>query len=293
MTPTRLPSPADAADARVLADAVAEYDGVAALSEATLLNLEGGSAQHVLRRDAHDRLVGYAQVHPDGVAELCVAPDMRRRGLGSALLEKASRAGARALWAHGNLPAAQGFAARHDLAVVRELHRMVRDLSPEDGHDPHLPDDVEVTSFADDPDLSALAALNAAAFAGHPEQGRLTVEDLRARMAQPWFDPEGLIVLRDRTLVDRPWAAFHWTKAEAPVAVLGGEVYVVGVHPAYQGRGLGRPLTALGTAYLTRLGARSVHLYVDGDNHAALRTYARLGFGIERTDVLLALPARA
>ena len=55
-------------------------------------------------------------------------------------------------------------------------------------------------------------------------------------------------------------------------------MYVVGVDPAHQGRGLGGPLTALGLAHLARQGLAEVELYVDGDNTAARRTYARLGF---------------
>ena len=53
---------------------------------------------------------------------------------------------------------------------------------------------------------------------------------------------------------------------------------MVGVHPDEQGRGLGGPLTGLGLAHLARLGLAEVHLYVDGDNTAALGTYRRLGF---------------
>jgi mycothiol synthase len=64
-----------------------------------------------------------------------------------------------------------------------------------------------------------------------------------------------------------------------------GEVYVVGVDPAEQGRGLGGPVTALGLAYLAGLGLAEVHLYVDGDNPAARRTYERLGFRDAAVDV--------
>jgi mycothiol synthase len=68
--------------------------------------------------------------------------------------------------------------------------------------------------------------------------------------------------------------AFHWTKVDGRT----GEVYVVGVDPAHQGRGLGGPVTRLGLAHLARLGLGEVELYVDGDNTAARRTYERLGF---------------
>jgi mycothiol synthase len=191
------------------------------------------------------------------------------------------------VWAHGNLPAARGLAAAAGLVLTRTLHLMGRPLTETDAADPVLPPGYTVRAFEPGRDDEAWVALNAAAFAHHPEQGRLTVADLHERMEQAWFDPAGfLLVERD----GRP-VAFHWTKvepAEAPGWAHGsgpnavrsgtGEVYVVGVHPDEQGRGLGGPLTALGLAHLARRGLATVHLYVDGDNEAALRTYRRLGF---------------
>ena len=65
-----------------------------------------------------------------------------------------------------------------------------------------------------------------------------------------------------------------------------GEVYVVGVDPAAQGRGLGRLLTLIGIEHLARrLGPDSaVMLYVESDNAAAVRTYQGLGFTIASVD---------
>ncbi len=60
-----------------------------------------------------------------------------------------------------------------------------------------------------------------------------------------------------------------------------GEVYVVGVDPAAQGRGLGRTLTLVGIGHLARrLGSHddpAVMLYVEADNTAAVNTYRAAG----------------
>lgn len=261
---------------------------------------------HLLRH-ADGRLVGYAQVDApgseDAAAELVVDPTERRRGHGRALLDAALDAGAAQVWAHGDLPAARALAASAGLEAARSLHLMGRELDEDDATDPELPDGYTVRAFEPGRDDAEWVRLNAAAFADHPEQGRMTVADLRERMDQPWFDPAGfLLVERDGRLV-----AFHWTKVDptVPPRLCGapseehadtpaqnrththkvGEVYVVGVDPAEQGRGLGRPLTALGLAHLARQGLCEVHLYVDGDNTAARRTYERLGFRDLAVDV--------
>ena len=61
---------------------------------------------------------------------------------------------------------------------------------------------------------------------------------------------------------------------------------MVGVHPAEQGTGLGRALTLAGLHYLRGREIPSVMLYVDGDNTAAIRLYASLGFAHTGTDVM-------
>ena len=116
----------------------------------------------------------------------------------------------------------------------------------------------------------------------------MTLADLHERQAEAWFDPAGLVLVEDVS-GDRPrLVASHWTKREPGSDE--GEVYAVAVHPQVQGRGLAGPVTALGIGYLARTGARSISLYVDGDNDRALRTYRRAGFEIAATDVMLAHP---
>ncbi len=136
--------------------------------------------------------------------------------------------------------------------------------------------------------------VNRTSFADHPEQAHVTLADLRERMAEPWFDPSGFLVVEDQRAGPPRMAAFHWTKVETGQAVpTVGEVYVVGVHPDYQGQGLGTATTVLGLEHLRGRGLGTVTLYVDGDNTAAIATYHRLGFERSAVDVMYAAAAPA
>jgi mycothiol synthase len=267
---------------RALAGRAADADGVDAISEAFRLALTSprASVTHVLAYAGQPAPVGYAARDAAGSAELVVDPGSRRAGVGRALLQALRHGGATGVWAHGDLPGARALAASEGLVRTRELHHMSRPLTAADREDPALPDGFSVRAFQPGRDEQAWLAVNGLAFASHPEQGSITFEDLRDRMGQDWFDASGFLLVEDTTVTDadgaHPLAAFHWTKREPGSDT--GEVYVVGVHPAYQGRGLAGPLTALGTAHLARQGADTVELYVDGDNARALATYRRAGF---------------
>ena len=84
---------------------------------------------------------------------------------------------------------------------------------------------------------------------------------------------------------------FHWTKMHLDQPGL-GEVYVLGVDPSAQGRGLGQLLTSIGIESLAQRLADSaeptVMLYVESDNVAAVRTYERSGFTIYSVDTAYA-----
>jgi mycothiol synthase len=294
-------TPTEVARVRDLQAAATAADGVSPLSEQTVLSLgaPSGRVRHLLGYAA-EQLTGYAQLEgaseTDASGELVVDPAARRQGTGRALVDAvfAEAPGAR-LWAHGRLPAAQALAAATGLEAVRELHKMARPLGEAD-LDPAasaLPAGFSARPFVPGQDEQAWLATNAAAFAHHPEQGRLTLADLRERMDQPWFDAAGFILVEADGSPGEV-AAFHWTKVDPEQrssldpSRTAGEVYVVGVHPAYQGRGLGRPVTALGLAHLAGLGLPEVVLYVDGDNQAAIRTYTGLGFHSIMVDVMYA-----
>src|SRR5699024_2561949 len=133
---------------------------------------------------------GFAQVSEDS-AELAIHPDHRRRGLGRALVRAVLADHPRVrLWAHGDLPGARAIAREHHLVVVRDLWVMGRPAPRPDQVEPAgTPADLRLRTFEVGADEQAWLAVNARAFAEHPEQGRLDLTDLRSRMDQDWFDP--------------------------------------------------------------------------------------------------------
>jgi mycothiol synthase len=307
---TRL-DPLQVAEVQSLVDAAGEADGVHPLSEHVTLHLGHGGdpdARNVLAR-LDGTLAGYAHLDLTDVvegasAELVVLPSARRHGVGQALvgeLVSLSTDGRLRLWAHGSLAAAEALALRLGFHRARVLWQMRRSLyAPLPS--PILPPDVVVRPFVVGQDEERWVAVNNAAFAAHPDQGRWTVEDLMVREKEPWFDPSGFFLAeRGGDLV-----AFHWTKIHGATQHLAaphahphddgahdhdhahdpiGEVYVVGVAPSAQGAGLGPAMTLLGLRHLRSRGLGQAMLYVDEVNTNAIRVYERLGFTRWDTDV--------
>jgi mycothiol synthase len=288
---SHLPVDAPVEEVLALAAAASRTDAATALSEDAVLRLRSGEGTHLTRSEA-GTLVGYAQLSPSGdgfEGELLVHPDHRRRGHGSALLAQvsATATGPVRLWSHGDTPGARALAHRTGWSRVRELLRLERPAAGLlDLEVPDLPSGVSVRPFVPGADDEAWVAVNAAAFAGHPEQGRWTVADLRARIAEPWFDA-GLLLLAERS---GELVAFCWLKVEDGQ----GELYVLGVAPGHAGAGLGRALLVRGLrAVAADAGAPElVDLYVDGDNVPAVKLYTRLGFERAAVDVQYLSPAR-
>ncbi|SES26283.1 mycothiol synthase [Actinokineospora terrae] len=289
-------SPDAAAELRPLLRAVAEVDGRPEVAADGPLPREFRGGEHLLATDGVE-LVGYAHLDTDGdsfgrqVAEVLVRPDARRRGVGSALVDAviARAAEGTRFWAHGDHPGAARIAGSRGLSRVRELLTMRIDLAAAELPEPVWREGVRVRTFEPGRDEAAVVEVNKRAFDWHPEQGSLTVADVEATEAEPWFDPAGffLAVAADDALL-----GFHWTKVHSGgVGAKGreggriGEVYVVGVDPGAQGGGLGKALTLAGLAHLRALGLGEVILYVESDNAPAVAVYSRLGFTRSAADV--------
>ncbi|GGR13611.1 mycothiol acetyltransferase [Streptomyces netropsis] len=276
-------------DVLLLVGEAADADGQPAVSEQGRLQLEGArpGVRHLLLHDADGELVGYAQLEDSDpveapAGELVVRPGQRGRGhgraLGTALLAESGKR--LRVWAHGGHPAARHLAQVLGLSLFRELRQMRRPLTDLDLPEPVLPEGVSVRTFRPGEDDEQWLAVNAAAFAHHPEQGSLTQRDLDDRKAQGWFDPKGFFLAeKDGAIV-----GFHWTKVHADQGI--GEVYVVGVRPGAQGGGLGRALTTIGLRHLAGEGLPTAMLYVDADNKPAVTVYERLGFQVYETDLM-------
>jgi mycothiol synthase len=287
-------TPEQVTQVTALLSAALEADGQYAVSEQGRLHLRSGEPRpgivHLLLTAGDDVLAGYAQLDGSDLveapaAELVVHPSHRGRGhgraLGSALLAATGKR--LRVWAHGGHPSARHLAQVLGLTLFRELRQMRRPLTGPDAPalpEPVLPPGVTVRAFVPGQDDAAWLAVNAEAFAHHPEQGSLTQRDLDDRKAEEWFDPEGFFLAeKDGRLV-----GFHWTKTHAEENL--GEVYVVGVRPGSQGGGLGKALTVTGLRHLAARGLPTAMLYVDGDNKAAVTVYERLGFTTHETDLM-------
>lgn len=284
-------APETARDVLALVGEAAARDGQWAVSEQGRLNLRGGArpgVRHLLLY-VGDELAGYGQLEDTDpveppAAEFLISHPYRAHGHGQALGRALLDASGHRLrvWAHGGHPAARHLSVQLGLSLFRELRQLRRPLDAGPAlPEPVIPAGVTVRTFVPGQDDAAWLAVNAAAFAHHPEQGSLTQRDLDDRKAEPWFDPAGFfLAVRGENLV-----GFHWTKVHAEDRL--GEVYVVGVHPDEQGSGLGRALTTIGLRHLADdQKLPTAMLYVDADNIPAVTVYERLGFRTHETDLM-------
>jgi mycothiol synthase len=276
----------DVREVEHLLDRVYQADGHRPIDEHRWVDAaHGGRSEFaglVLREAGHDHLVAYAQVthgEQSWAIDLVIDPHHRYdaliiapRLLGAAVDLIAEAGGGHVhYWVYEPTEAHTRVADLVGLAPGRDLWQMRVPL-PLD----------ETTALVTRPfvpgqDEEAWLEVNNAAFHWHPEQGGWTLDDVRHREAEAWFDPEGFL-LHER---DGRLAGFCWTKVhqEPPL----GEIYVIAVHPDFAGQGLGRALTVAGLEHLSTR-TQTGMLYVDADNGPAVKLYLDLGFTVHSTN---------
>lgn len=260
-------------------------DGQSAFNDQALADVVAGYRRLLLVEAADSALLG-AAVWGESELEFVITPTRRRQGLGQEVLDRVladhgTNGHSRDLlaWSHGDHPGARALAAQNRFTPVRTLLQLRRDSPIEPSET--ATSDPAITAFRPGRDEQAWLELNALAFAHHPEQGRLTREDLDSRMAQDWFSAENFLLAHGS---DGGLVGFNWLKVE-PEHPHAGEIYAIGVHPDNSGQGIGRRLMMAGLARLETIGASTVTLYVEADNTAAVTLYRSLGFTDHTIDV--------
>ncbi|MBK0419952.1 mycothiol synthase [Leucobacter sp. CSA1] len=290
--------PADAGaltGARALIAEAERVDGTPPVSDQAVIAAERGErALLAFAVDPEEDLPSPAAVGilGGGEVDLVVHPAARGRGVGTAALTELLRGsdGELRAWSHGENPAADALLASAGFSPVRELLRMALDPARlSSGRDPlalPTPHGMELRAFdpSREADAEAWVRVNAASFAAHPEQGRITLEDFALMRREPWFDPSDLILLADTSGTaaagDDRLAGSTWIKTVRGDRVE-CELYAVGVRPEYAGRGLGRLLLDVTLARMAQHAPDRVTLYVDGDNEPAVHLYEAAGFAVE------------
>lgn len=265
-----------------LISAATAVDGQSPFSDQSLVDL-GSGTRSLLTAEWNGHPAAAALVTRNSAlteAELVVHPNARHHGLGDQLLRQVIErsSGQLLVWAHGDHADARALAMKHNLEPVRELLQMRAEVTSAE-----VLASGKVSAFREGIDDGDWLALNARAFAAHPEQGKFTAADLDARKAEKWFNAEDFLLLRDTVVGegDSVLTGFCWLKVDDGV----GEFYAVGVDPERQGEGLGRVLVAAGLKRLAAAGIRQASLYVEADNTAAVRLYRSFGFSEYSIDI--------
>ncbi|MCP4306903.1 MAG: mycothiol synthase [bacterium] len=278
--------PDDRGEVQKLIKSVEQYDDAPPLSEDKTMRLDGGlEVRERVARTADGSLIGYGQAvwhrgEREGsghwALEVVICPEARHTSAPALLIDMLRGdvgEGSPLLWARSQYVAAA--AAQSGWIVERTLLEMRRALPIEETSDEFA--GFELRTFRMGVDERAWLDANNAAFAGHPENGRMRRRDLESRMARSWFDPRGFFLAWENDRL----AGSCWTKIHDDGL---GEIYIIGVVPGWEGRGLGKGLVLHGLNYLgnTRHLARAM-LFVESANDRALGLYRELGFEAERT----------
>lgn len=299
----RLDGPERAAVERLASQGL-HCEGRAPLSQGAVDALVDSRSRHAFSVSRSDPdPTGYAICFPTPagtIIELATDPTLqptRRRAEGRTLIARlgqACPANDHAVWLHGDPAGLATELIERGWPVRRELLVLTRGLPSQPDSHRGLPTSqgFAVRPFDGPGDIPAIHRVNARAFTDLPDQAAWTTQDFDRRTGAPDFDPADLLVLTDPA---GEVAGFHWTAhhpAGDAVDSPHGEVFILAVDPDFRGQGLGTVLLQAGLERLSEAGERTVKLFVDTSNTAAMSLYRAAGFGERDRDVLLGVPDR-
>jgi mycothiol synthase len=257
-------------------------------------------ATDVVVAEIDGRMVGVADVKRvmrDGVAvyELGgnVHPDLRRRGLGRALLrENLRRADERADGEpEGQAAEARAYAEEteaghralledHGFAAIR-WYFVMRRPNLVDIPDAPLPDGLELRTVTPDQHRAIFDA-EVEAFRDHWSSREQTDEDFQLTFSREELDTDLWVVAWDGDQVAGIVQNWIWAEENATLGVARGWLEHISVRRPWRRRGLGRAITAESLRRLAAAGMTDAMLGVDAENPTgALGLYEGLGFELD------------
>jgi mycothiol synthase len=247
------------------------------------LRLPGRSAEEdCLLASSGDELLGYMFVHqerPIGrvVLEGGVLQAHRGKGVGTRLFEWALDCGRQASASIAHVAAQEGdtdqiaFLKARGFTLVR--HHVQMRWSGDSVPEPKLPDGFSFRPFRAG-DEGGLTKAQNAAFSTQWGFSPNTVEQVAYSVNMSRSDTGGVALLMAGDEV----VGYCWTQTAGEDTSIVGSVLMVGVHPKYQGKGLGRAVLFFGMTSLLQRGTQVVELTVDRENAAARELYTSVGF---------------
>ena len=146
-----------------------------------------------------------------------------------------------------------------------EIQRLPTFEKPEGSH---------FRSYGMEGDAETLTHIQNAAFGGSWGFAPNTADEIAYRAEMSVTSHDGILFLCQGETV----CGYCWTYVMGDAAKRVGIIFMIGIHPDFRRRRLGKPLLAAGLNYLASLGVDHVELEVDGANTPATRLYFSMGF---------------
>ncbi|MFQ6069808.1 MAG: GNAT family N-acetyltransferase [Candidatus Aminicenantales bacterium] len=246
--------------------------------------------RHLFLAEEEGRISGLANLDPElrikrVILSGYIHPSSRGKGIGFMLLEHATRRaremGAEAI--HVSLSdddsSARNFLLKNGFSPVRVFITLRLVFSQNRKTEFSSETDKYSLTFLEKGEEKKLARLQNSCFAGSWGFSPNTPREIEF-----WFRITGtsfldVIVKREgKRIVGYCWTQMIPSEGRGSFSLKRGRIHMIGVHPSYRNRGIGRALLSAGISCLKRKGAESVELISDEENTTAGSLYFSSGF---------------